>query len=537
MLAVFLSSCSSDLICAEWVRKLARRSLDFPNQCLTDPVLAWGVSITPLLTLHCTDLRGGGRILADGGSCCQVLTTGLVAVDAQLRFKNLPLWKSNSSLVTVRDGMGRKPAPLFDEVSAAVSTSGAEMQLGCDDISVVMLASKERHAAGMQDVARDRRRAAMGIHCPMPEREMRGLVRQRWRRVLEIQKQLCSADYALFLLAGRYRMDLQVASEAGSRHHARKAAFGSQARLPFSGSAKLSVHPLLQHAQHMRNFKQQTYVAPAEMPSNPDTHSSHEPVSAIGVPLNPPASHVLPVTQATSSPHRRDVSGQAPEAATSSNLGRDAISGLIAAVGAYRHTRSISMASQPTGHISSPSVVAPTPGGPGGVRMLQKAGSLIRHRRAMSMMHTLLDFSPAAFLNPAPASSLQLGPASDLGQPQTSVNGDFLKSQHNFEAVADIQNGLLPQETGAVSVSKLFRQRSMSTSPLIQSPSSGAQHGQRSASLPRSLLNLNVIKQSMLSRTTTMDERSGRPLPRQVFAVMDLVRDEAVLLSFVEVSQ
>lgn len=521
-------------MCAEWVRKLARRSLDFPNQCLTDPVLAWGVSITPLLTLHCTDLRGGGRILADGGSCCQVLTTGLVAVDAQLRFKNLPLWKSNSALVTVSDGLGRKPAPLFDEVSAAVCTSGAEMQLGFDDISVLMLASKEGNAAGMQDVARDRRRAAMGIHCPMPEREMRGMVRQRWRRVLEIQKQLCSADYALFLLAGRYRMDSQVASEAGGHHHARRTAFGSQARLPFSGSANLSVHPLLQHAQHMRNFKQQTSVASAGMPNNLDTPSSHEPVSAIGVSLNPPASHVSPVPQATPSPHRRDVSGQAPEAATSSNQGRDAISGLIAAVGAYRHTRSTSMASHPTGHISNPSVVASTPGGPGGVRTLQKAGSLVRHRRAMSMMHTLLHFSPAAFLNPASASLLQRGPASDLAR-QTSANSDFVGSQRNLEAAADIQNGLLPQEAGAVSVSKLFRQRSLSTSPLTQSPSSGVQHSQ-SASLPRSLLNLNVIKQSMLSRTTTMEDRSGRSLPRQVYAVMDLVRDEAVILSFVEVS-
>lgn len=285
---------SHELMCAEWVRKLAKRSLDFPSQCLTEPVLGWGVSITPLLTLHCTDLRAGGRVMADGGSCCQLLTTGLVAVDAQLRFQRLPLWSANSAPWTVRDGAGRKPVPSDDRASPgrAGPPTGAEAQLGCDDISILLLASKDRGAADIQDLARDRRRAAMGIHCAMPAEERRGWVRQRWRRVLEVQKQLHAADYALFLLAGRYRMDTHAPADTSARkqQHGRRAAPPNhRAHPPPRGSTNLSVHPLLQHAQHARNFRQQYR-------SHPTTSTFHTsaggPSSAQAAPTNaaPPSS-------------------------------------------------------------------------------------------------------------------------------------------------------------------------------------------------------------------------------------------------------
>ncbi|MEW5315918.1 MAG: hypothetical protein WDW38_007315 [Sanguina aurantia] len=425
--------------------------------------------------------------MADGGSCCQLLTTGLVAVDAQLRFQRLPLWSANSAPWTVRDGAGRKPVPSDDRASPgrAGPPTGAEAQLGCDDISILLLASKDRGAAEVQALGRDRRRAAMGIHCAMPAEERRGWMRQRWRRVLEIQKQLHAADYALFLLAGRYRMDTHAPADTSARkqQHGRRAAPPNhRAHPPPRGSSNLSVHPLLQHAQHARNFRQQYR-------SQPTTSTFHTsaggPSSAQAAPTNaaPPSSQaslLSPLLQAA--PGAQPLA--APGKATRSGQGRSAINGLIAAVSAYRHSKSSSMASpagQAGGGVNSPPLRAsqlPLRR----LSSLQRVGSGTGHQRAMSMMHTLLDFSPVSFTPSASAPPLLRSASSEVQaslQPNQQVPASSLAAVllHATGSVDGEQPGVRHVEARSTLARNLLRQGSVTSPPLVVSPSSAPQQG------------------------------------------------------------
>lgn len=156
------------------------------------------------------------------------------------------------------------------------------------------------------------------------------------------------------------------------------------------------------------------------------------------------------------------------------------------------------------------------------------------------MMHTLLDFSPVSFTPSASAPPLLRSASSDVAslQPNQQLPASSLAAVllHATGSVDGEQPGVQHVEARSTLARNLLRQGSVTSPPLVVSPSSAPQQGHHPvAGLPKALPHLSAVKQSVLSRTTTLEEVSGRCLHRQACAVVDLVRDEALLLSFVEV--
>ncbi|GFR40089.1 hypothetical protein Agub_g637, partial [Astrephomene gubernaculifera] len=164
---------------------------DWPTMACADPVVRWGLSLTPLLTGSITNVRAGLRLSRNGQLQAAVQTTGCQVSDHQARFKGQlydQVWRANAG----RASCG--PAARGTAFPQDLLPDGDGFQL---------LGPLATRADAMRTFARDRRRAAFNLSIQLvPSRaERRGQAQQLWRRLIEVRQLHRASDFAMFLLS------------------------------------------------------------------------------------------------------------------------------------------------------------------------------------------------------------------------------------------------------------------------------------------------------------------------------------------------
>lgn len=199
-----MSACRAELQVPAWVtrsRHTATQLATWVNASQADPVLRWGVRLTPLLTLSITDIRTGLRLTTRGGVHATLLSTGLHVTDQQARLKQLlydKVWPANAG----------KPSP-GPAANAALGRTGF---LAPEDDSCQLLGPLPFRASLVRRFVRDRRRIALGLGCHLPrsEEERRSQAQLQWRRLLELQQLQRASDFAMFLLSATHRSAAKI---------------------------------------------------------------------------------------------------------------------------------------------------------------------------------------------------------------------------------------------------------------------------------------------------------------------------------------
>ncbi len=204
VLLAWVPACRAELQVPAWVtrsRHTATQLATWVNASQADPVLRWGVRLTPLLTLSLTDIRTGLRLTTRGCVHATLLSTGLHVTDQQARLKQLlydKVWPANAG----------KPSP-GPAANAALGRTGF---LAPEDDSCQLLGPLPFRAALMRRFVRDRRRIALGLGCHLPrsEEERRSQAQLQWRRLVELQQLQRASDFAMFLLSATHRSAAKI---------------------------------------------------------------------------------------------------------------------------------------------------------------------------------------------------------------------------------------------------------------------------------------------------------------------------------------
>lgn len=196
-----LAAFRAEIQAAAWVtasRQQANVLGDWAKQADTDPVMRWGLRITPFVTLTISNMRAGLRLTRSNHVHAQLITTGTLLSDHQARFKRQlydQVWLPNTGHAAKGPGSNGVPRVLLPE-----------------DGSSQLLGPLAARAEAVRVFARDRRRAAMGLglHLLQSKDERRGQARQQWRRLLEVQQLQRSSDYAMFLLSNTHHAAVRL---------------------------------------------------------------------------------------------------------------------------------------------------------------------------------------------------------------------------------------------------------------------------------------------------------------------------------------